>query len=80
MYIYICIQDNPDQGVLYLIRGLLNVIADFSFDKSSDAKVAIYMNIIVVLSAMSQERYAYSIDKGRVQYRQGVYSIDKGTA
>ena len=49
-----CLQDHPDQGVLYLVRGLLNVIEDYSWDSQSDVKMKVYLNVISLLSAMTQ--------------------------
>jgi hypothetical protein len=59
------LQDNPDQGTLYLIRGLLNAVTSYQWESHSDAKAIIFMNIIVLLSAMCQESYLYGIDKGQ---------------
>ena len=58
-------QDNPDQGPLYLVRGLLNAVKNYKWDPNSDAKAIIFVNIITLLSAMCQENYLYGIDKGQ---------------
>ncbi|KAL7979179.1 hypothetical protein Chor_015203 [Crotalus horridus] len=57
------LQDHPEQGVLFLVRGLLNVIQDYTWEDNSDDKVKIYTNVVHLLSAMSQETYIYHIDK-----------------
>ncbi|KAK2169423.1 hypothetical protein LSH36_10g11082 [Paralvinella palmiformis] len=57
------VPDNPDQGPLYLVRGLLNAVKNYKWDPNSDAKAIIFVNIITLLSAMCQENYLYGIDK-----------------
>ncbi|XP_066291616.1 VPS35 endosomal protein-sorting factor-like isoform X2 [Branchiostoma lanceolatum] len=57
------VPDNPDQGVLYLIRGLLNVLQNYTWEDNSDAKVRSYLSVTCVLSAMSQESYLYHVNK-----------------
>jgi hypothetical protein len=55
-------QDSPDQGVLYLIRGLLNILQNYTWDMHNDTKIRLYMHVLSLLSAMSQESYAYHVD------------------
>ncbi|KAJ8283461.1 hypothetical protein COCON_G00023110 [Conger conger] len=57
------VPDHPEQGVLYLVRGLLNMVQDYTWEESSDAKVRVYVSALPLLSAMSQETYLYSIAK-----------------
>uniref|UniRef100_A0A8C8RNG5 VPS35 endosomal protein-sorting factor-like n=1 Tax=Pelusios castaneus TaxID=367368 RepID=A0A8C8RNG5_9SAUR len=57
------VPDHPEQGVLFLVRGLLNVIQDYTWEDNSDDKVRIYSNVLHLLSAMTQETYIYHIDK-----------------
>uniref|UniRef100_A0A670K2A8 VPS35 endosomal protein-sorting factor-like n=1 Tax=Podarcis muralis TaxID=64176 RepID=A0A670K2A8_PODMU len=57
------IPDHPEQGVLFLVRGLLNVIQDYTWEDNGDDKVRIYTNVVHLLSAMSQETYIYHVDK-----------------
>ena len=47
-------QDSPDQGALYLVRGMLNVVQEYTWELNSGAKMSIYLNAICLLSAMSQ--------------------------
>lgn len=58
-------QDNPEQGVLYLLRGLLNVINEWSWDPNSDCRAHVYMNVLVMLSASCQESYIYHVDRSK---------------
>ncbi|XP_066496496.1 VPS35 endosomal protein-sorting factor-like [Tiliqua scincoides] len=57
------VPDHPEQGVLFLVRGLLNVIQDYTWEDNSDDKIRIYTYVLHLLSAMSQETYLYHIDK-----------------
>ncbi|KAF1374178.1 hypothetical protein PFLUV_G00246850 [Perca fluviatilis] len=57
------VPDHPEHGVLYLVRGLLNMIQDYTWEDNSDAKVRVYISTLPLLAAMSQETYLYSIPK-----------------
>lgn len=57
------LQDHPEHGVLYLVRGLLNMVQDYTWEDNSDAKVRVYTSALPLLAAMSQETYLYSIPK-----------------
>lgn len=49
--------------MLYLVRGLLNMVQDYTWEDNSDAKVRVYTSALPLLAAMSQESYLYSIPK-----------------
>ncbi|XP_062331258.1 VPS35 endosomal protein-sorting factor-like isoform X1 [Osmerus eperlanus] len=57
------VPDHPEQGVLYLVRGLLNMVQDYTWEDSGDAKIRVYISALPLLAAMSQESYLYSIPK-----------------
>ena len=57
-------QDSPEAGVLYLLRGLLNVLQDYTWDANSDARAIAYTRVLAALSAFSQEDYPYHVDQG----------------
>ncbi|XP_044159750.1 VPS35 endosomal protein-sorting factor-like isoform X2 [Bufo gargarizans] len=57
------VPDHPEQGVLFLVRGLLNVIENYTWEDNSDDKVRIYTSVLHLLAALSQESYLYHIDK-----------------
>uniref|UniRef100_A0A674N0B5 VPS35 endosomal protein-sorting factor-like n=1 Tax=Takifugu rubripes TaxID=31033 RepID=A0A674N0B5_TAKRU len=57
------VPDHPEHGVLYLVRGLLNMVQDYTWEDNSDAKVRVYTSALPLLAAMSQETYLYSIPK-----------------
>ncbi|KAJ8038159.1 UPF0505 protein C16orf62-like [Holothuria leucospilota] len=69
------VPDNPEQGVLYLLRGLLNVLQDYVWDSNTDAKARIYISVLAVFSAMSQEVYPYHIYK--VDSNDSLYGSDQ---
>ncbi|XP_068081598.1 VPS35 endosomal protein-sorting factor-like isoform X2 [Anabrus simplex] len=57
------VPDNPEQGVLYLTRGLMNVLQHYSWDASSNAQALVYMNVLDMLTSASQENYLYHVEK-----------------
>ncbi|KAM6951274.1 VPS35 endosomal protein-sorting factor-like [Aplochiton taeniatus] len=57
------VPDHPEQGVMYLVRGLLNMVQDYTWEENSDAKVRVYISALPLLAAMSQEAYLYTIPK-----------------
>ncbi|XP_045704809.1 VPS35 endosomal protein-sorting factor-like isoform X2 [Phyllostomus hastatus] len=57
------VPDHPEHGVLFLVRELLNVIQEYTWEDSSDDKIRIYTYVLHLLSAMSQETYLYHVDK-----------------
>ncbi|XP_033908670.2 VPS35 endosomal protein-sorting factor-like [Acipenser ruthenus] len=68
------VPDHPEQGVLYLVRGLLNVVQDYTWEDNSDAKVRVYTSALPLLAAMSQESYLYHIP--RVDSNETLYGGD----
>lgn len=68
------VPDNPDQGVLYLLRGLLNVLQDYMWDGNTDARARVYISVLSLLSAMSQESYNHHIYK--VDSNDALYGSD----
>ncbi|XP_064415213.1 VPS35 endosomal protein-sorting factor-like isoform X1 [Latimeria chalumnae] len=68
------VPDHPEQGVLYLVRGLLNVIQDYTWEDNSDTKVRIYANVLHLLAAISQESYLYHV--GKVDSNDNLYGGD----
>ncbi|XP_038064522.1 VPS35 endosomal protein-sorting factor-like [Patiria miniata] len=69
------VPDNPEHGVLYLVRGLLNVIQDYVWDTSSDTKAWVFLNVISLLSASCQEQYIYHVKN--VDSNDVLYGSDK---
>ncbi|KAK3583633.1 hypothetical protein CHS0354_039460 [Potamilus streckersoni] len=68
------VPDNPDTGILYLLRGLLNILQNYTWEPSSDAKIMVYTRVIAVLSATCQETYPYHINK--VDSNDSMYGSD----
>ncbi|RMX54674.1 hypothetical protein pdam_00009345 [Pocillopora damicornis] len=69
------VPDSPDQGALHLVRGLLNVVQEYTWEINSGAKMSIYLNAVCLLSAMSQEYFIYHVDK--VDSNDRLYGCDK---
>jgi len=61
MSMLVVVPDPPDQAPLYLIRGLLNILQDYTWDTNLDTKAVIFANMLVVLSAIGQEEIPYKI-------------------
>jgi hypothetical protein len=57
--------DNPEQGGLYLLNGILNVIQNHLKFENIDYKFQIYLNFISLLCAMKQEKYIHHIENGK---------------
>ncbi|XP_030629505.1 VPS35 endosomal protein-sorting factor-like [Chanos chanos] len=57
------VPDHPEQGVLYLVRGLLNMVQDYTWEDNSDAKIRVYISALPLLAALSQESYLYTVPK-----------------
>ncbi|XP_074647304.1 VPS35 endosomal protein-sorting factor-like [Tubulanus polymorphus] len=68
------VQDSPDQVVLCLLRGLLNALDAYSWESNSDSKIILYMNVLNLLSSMSQETYLYHVNK--VDSNDAMYGSD----
>lgn len=61
----VLLQDHPEHGVLFLVRELLNVIQDYTWESGGDDKIRLYTCVLHLLAAMSQETFLYHIDRGR---------------
>lgn len=57
----IIVPDSPDQGVLYLIRLLIDSVKQYPFDTHGNGISTIYLHILDMLSVSSQEIYPYHI-------------------
>jgi hypothetical protein len=64
------VPDHPDHGVVYILKGLMNALQEYSWD-NGDAKVRLYLDVLVLLSALSQEAYLHNIDHGIVVHTCG---------
>ncbi|XP_068155355.1 VPS35 endosomal protein sorting factor-like isoform X1 [Drosophila tropicalis] len=58
----IVVPDSPEQGVLYFLRLLLDVVGRRDFKANSTAPSIIYLNALDMLYAQSLERFPYHID------------------
>ncbi|XP_055636101.1 VPS35 endosomal protein sorting factor-like [Toxorhynchites rutilus septentrionalis] len=57
----VIVPDNPTQGVLYLLRLLLDQIKMYSFESNSNMLATIYLHVLDFLSVAAQEVYPYHI-------------------
>ncbi|XP_028669604.2 VPS35 endosomal protein-sorting factor-like [Erpetoichthys calabaricus] len=68
------VPDHPEQGVLFLVRGLLNIVQDYNWEDTNDAKLRIYISALPLLAAMSQDNFLYRINK--VESNETLYGGD----
>nr|CAD7444955.1 unnamed protein product [Timema bartmani] len=68
------VPDSPEQGVLYLTRGLLNVLQHYTWEPTSNAKPVVYLHVLDLLSTVAQETYPYHIEK--VDSNDSLYGSD----
>jgi hypothetical protein len=57
----VVVPDCPDQGTLYLLRGLLNAVQDYQWDASADSRVLIYCSVLGLLATVVQETLPYHV-------------------
>ena len=57
--------DNPEQGVLYLFNGVLNIILSHLNWANTENKLTMLFNMFVLLSAFQQQTYIYNIPNGK---------------
>ena len=58
----IMVPDSPEQGVLYLLRHLMDQIISYSFVDGGTNLSLIYLGILDFLSVVAQEVYPYHVD------------------
>nr|XP_031837161.1 VPS35 endosomal protein sorting factor-like isoform X1 [Nomia melanderi] len=68
------VPDSPEYGVLYLMRGLLNAVQR-CFEENVSTKSYLYLRVLDLLSAVTQENYPYHVDK--VDSNDKLYGSDK---
>jgi hypothetical protein len=56
--------DNPEQGGLYLLNGILNVLQNHLKFENPEIKFQIYLNFISLLNALKQEKYIFHVENG----------------
>ncbi len=59
------IPDNPEQGVLYLLTGVINLISKHVQWENEDIKFNLLANSMIALSAMSQTSFIYHLNNGK---------------
>lgn len=58
------VPDNPEQGVIYLLTGLVNLIQKHINWENIEIKFNLLANAFVILAALKQENYLYHIHEG----------------
>ena len=58
------IPDNPEQGVLYLLTGVINLIQKHYHWDNLEIKFNLLCNALVILSALKQDDYLYHLNEG----------------
>ena len=53
------IPDNPEEGVLFLIKSVLNAINKYSWDKQKEFKCLALLDGVKLLASACQETYPY---------------------
>nr|XP_039249347.1 VPS35 endosomal protein-sorting factor-like [Styela clava] len=72
------VPDHPEQGILYLLRGLMNVISATGASGgllSMESRISVYIKVLSLLSAYSQDRYLYRVEY--VDSNEHLYSSDE---
>lgn len=57
----ILVPDSPGQGVLYLLRLVLENFKNYPFDPNNGGVARVYLNVLDMLSIAAQESYPYHI-------------------
>lgn len=61
----IVVPDSPEQGVLYFLRLLVDVVGRHEFKSDSTARVTIYLHALDMLYVQSLEKFPYHIQGGK---------------
>lgn len=70
----LAVPDNPEQGVLYLLTGCLNIIQKHINWDNNDHKFSLLLNSLAVLSALKQENHLYGVDQ--IEANDTLYASD----
>ena len=69
------VPDNPSKTTLYLLRQLLNIIAELKWSVKLHGRMSVYLQALNLLNAYAQSHYLYSIPK--IESNQTLYGGDK---
>ena len=58
------IPDNPEQGVLYLLTGVLNLVNKHFQWENTEIKFNLLASFLVIFGAVTQENFIYHINNG----------------
>ncbi len=59
------VPDNPDQGALYLLTGVLNIIIKHFNWENVELKLNLLLNLLTLLGSLKQENYLFRIENGK---------------
>ncbi|CAH1102339.1 unnamed protein product [Psylliodes chrysocephalus] len=68
------VPDNPDRGVVGLLKSLLNVIRQLEWNKLNCNLAILYISVLDLLSSLAKEEYPYHVDK--VESNDALYGSD----
>nr|XP_027198715.1 UPF0505 protein C16orf62 homolog isoform X1 [Dermatophagoides pteronyssinus] len=71
----IVVPDNPELGILYLFKGLYNVLKEYRFETNSNYKLLIWINMSKYLATCSKDNYPYHIE--RIDSNDTLYAQDE---
>lgn len=57
------VPDNPEKGVLYLTRGLLNILQQYKWEPNSVSRTILHLHVLDMLTASAQDCYPYHVNK-----------------
>lgn len=70
----LAVPDNPEQGVLYLLTGCLNLVQKHLTWENVECKFNLLLNGLVILSALKQEAHLYGVSD--VEANDTLYASD----
>lgn len=68
------IPDNPDQGVLYLLTGVINLVQKHFQWENLEIKFCLLANMLVIFNSLKQENYLYHVEN--VESNDTLYGSD----
>jgi len=57
----VVVPGHPDLGPFYLIKGLLNAVKDYPWEKGGGTRMRVYMNMMVLFSILAQHKLPYHV-------------------
>lgn len=70
------IPDNPEQGVLYLLTGIVNLVQKHFQWENIEIKFNILSEILVTFNCLKQESFIYHLENGKKNFFLIFYSFN----